>query len=148
MTKFPWKLKYMAKYILKAFFLTTFPSTQKNVQKSMLLHRCCPLRRCETPPSPPAPDPVGIENCKQIYSPLLVFTTQKIATHRTDIISAVCVAFLWSQMQAVIKKVVCSFWYRPRYFACSFFPVTISDRVNKFLKRSNSCSREKEQSED
>ena len=27
-TKFPWKLKYMAKYILKAFFLTTFPSTQ------------------------------------------------------------------------------------------------------------------------
>ena len=27
----------MAKYILKAFFLTTFPATQKkNVQKSML----------------------------------------------------------------------------------------------------------------
>ena len=33
----------MAKYILKAFFLTTFPSTQKHVQKSMLLHWCCPL---------------------------------------------------------------------------------------------------------
>ena len=52
-----------------------------------------PLRRCETPPSPPAPDPVGIENCKQLFSPLLASTTQKIATHNTDIIFAVCVAF-------------------------------------------------------
>ena len=51
------------------------------------------LRRCETPPSPPASDPVGIENCKQLFSPLLAFTTQEIATHNTDIISAVCVAF-------------------------------------------------------
>ena len=42
MTKFPWKLKYMAKYILKVFFLTTFPSTQKKCPK-MLLHWCCPL---------------------------------------------------------------------------------------------------------
>ena len=33
----------MAKYILKAFFLTNFPSTKKNVQKSILLHWCCPL---------------------------------------------------------------------------------------------------------
>ena len=33
MTKFTWKLKYMAKYILKAFFLTTFPSTQKKCPK-------------------------------------------------------------------------------------------------------------------
>ena len=53
------------------------------------------LRRCETPPSPPAPDPVGIENCKQLFSPLLAFTTQKIATHCMDIISAVCVPFFW-----------------------------------------------------
>ena len=53
------------------------------------------LRRCETPPYPPAPDPVGIENCKQFFSPLLAPTTQKIATHNTDIISAVCVAFFW-----------------------------------------------------
>ena len=53
------------------------------------------LRRCETPPFPPIPDPVGIENCKQLFSPLLAFTTQKIATHSTDIISAVCVAFFW-----------------------------------------------------
>ena len=53
------------------------------------------LRRCETPPSPHAPDPVGIENCKQLFSPLLAFTTQKIATHSTDIISAACVAFFW-----------------------------------------------------
>ena len=53
------------------------------------------LRRYETPPSPPAPDPVGIENCKQLFSPLLAFTTQKIATPITDIISAVCVAFFW-----------------------------------------------------
>ena len=37
MTKFPWKLKYIAKYILKAFFLTTFPSTQKKMFKNL----CC-----------------------------------------------------------------------------------------------------------
>ena len=37
MTKFPWKLKYMAKYILKAFCLTTFPSTQKKMSKNL----CC-----------------------------------------------------------------------------------------------------------
>ena len=42
------------------------------------------------------PDPVGIENCKQLFSQLLAFTTQKIATHSTDIISAVCVAFFGS----------------------------------------------------
>ena len=53
------------------------------------------LRLCETPPSPPAPNPVGIENCKQLFSPLLAFTTQKIATHSADIISAACVAFFW-----------------------------------------------------
>ena len=53
------------------------------------------LRLCETSPSPPALDPVGIENCKQLFSPLLAFTTQKIATINTDIISAVCVAFFW-----------------------------------------------------
>ena len=53
------------------------------------------LRLCERPPSPPAPDPVGIENCKQLFSPLLAFTTQKIATHSTDIISAGRVAFFW-----------------------------------------------------
>ena len=51
------------------------------------------LRRCETPHSPPTPDPVGIENCKQLFSQLLAFMTQKIATCRTDIISAVGVAF-------------------------------------------------------
>ena len=51
------------------------------------------LRLCETPPSPPAPDPVGIENCKQLFSPLLAFTTQKIATHSMDIIFAARVAF-------------------------------------------------------
>ena len=37
MTKFPWKLKYMTKYILKAFFLTTLPSTQKKMSKIL----CC-----------------------------------------------------------------------------------------------------------
>ena len=52
-------------------------------------------RLCETTPSPPAPDPVAIENCKQLFSPLLAFTTQKIAIHDTDIIFAVCVAFFW-----------------------------------------------------
>ena len=51
----------------------------------------CNLRLRETP----APDPVGIENCKQLFSPLLAFTTQKIATRSTDIISAARVAFFW-----------------------------------------------------
>ena len=53
------------------------------------------LRLCETPPSPPAPDPVGIENCKQLFLTLLAFTTQKIATRSTDIISAARVPFFW-----------------------------------------------------
>ena len=53
------------------------------------------LRLCETRPFPPAPDPVRIENCKQLFSPLLAFTTQKIAIHSTDIISAGCVAFFF-----------------------------------------------------
>ena len=53
------------------------------------------LRQCETPPSPPYPDPVGIENCKQLFSQLLAFTTQKIARHSTDI-SARAVAFFRS----------------------------------------------------
>ena len=53
------------------------------------------LRRCETPPSPPALDLVGIENCKQLFSPLLSCRTQKIVTNSTDIISAVSVAFFW-----------------------------------------------------
>ena len=37
-------------------------------------------------------DQVGIENSKKLSSQLLTFTTQKIATHSTDIISAVGVA--------------------------------------------------------
>ena len=37
MTKFPGKLKYMAKYILKALILTTFTSTQKKMSKNL----CC-----------------------------------------------------------------------------------------------------------
>ena len=53
------------------------------------------LRRCETPPSPPGPDTAGIENCNQLFSPLLAFTTQKIATHYTNIIFAICGAFFW-----------------------------------------------------
>ena len=53
------------------------------------------VRLCETPPCPPAPDPVSIENCKQLFSPLLAFTTQNRATHSTDIISAAHVVFFW-----------------------------------------------------
>ena len=44
---------------------------------------------------PTYPEPVGIENCKQLFSPLLAFTTQKIATRSTDIISAARVALFW-----------------------------------------------------
>ena len=44
MTKFPWKLKYMAKYILEAFFVTTFPSTQKKCPKIYAVIRVLPLK--------------------------------------------------------------------------------------------------------
>ena len=44
MTKFPWKLKYMAKYILKAFFLTTFPSNQKKCPKIYAVTLVLPLK--------------------------------------------------------------------------------------------------------
>ena len=44
MTKFPWKLKYVAKYILKAFFLTTFPSTQKKCPKIYAVTLVLPLK--------------------------------------------------------------------------------------------------------
>ena len=44
MTKFPWELKYMAKYILKAFFLTTFPSTQKKCPKIYAVILVLPLK--------------------------------------------------------------------------------------------------------
>ena len=43
MTKFPWELKYMAKYILKAFFLTTFLSTQKKCRKIYAVALVLPL---------------------------------------------------------------------------------------------------------
>ena len=44
MTKFPWKLKYMAEYILKAFFLTNFPSTQKKCPKIYAVTLVLPLK--------------------------------------------------------------------------------------------------------
>ena len=50
------------------------------------------LRRCETRLPPPNPDQLDIENCKQLLL-LIAFTTRKIATHSTDIIFAVGVAF-------------------------------------------------------
>ena len=45
MTKFPWKLKYMAKYTLKAFFLTTFPSTQKKCPNIYAVTLVLPLSK-------------------------------------------------------------------------------------------------------
>ena len=45
MTKFPWKLKYIAKYILKAFFLTTFPLTQKKCPIIYAVTLVLPLKR-------------------------------------------------------------------------------------------------------
>ena len=44
MTKFPWNLKYMAKYILKDFFLTSFPSTQKKYPKIYAVTLVLPLK--------------------------------------------------------------------------------------------------------
>ena len=74
------------------------------------------VRRCETPPSPPALDPVGIENCKQRFSPLLAFITQELATRSTDIISAVCVTFFWVVNASRNEKSCLQFFNRPRYF--------------------------------
>ena len=37
-------LKYMARYILKAFFLTTFPSTQKQCPKMYAVTLVLPLK--------------------------------------------------------------------------------------------------------
>ena len=45
MTKFHWKLKYMAKYTLKALFLTTFPSTQKKWPKIYAVTLVLPLKQ-------------------------------------------------------------------------------------------------------
>ena len=80
------------------FIQKSFSCLEKSRNKHLifsLLQSCYPLGRFKTPPSPPTPDPVGIENCKQLFSPLLAFTTKKIATHSTGIISAACVAFFW-----------------------------------------------------
>ena len=63
--------------------------------------------------SPPASDPVGIENCKQLFPQLLAFTTQKLATRRRDIISAVF--FFLSWMQAVMKNINIYFFF---FFEC------------------------------
>ena len=35
------------------------------------------LRLCETPPSPPNLDQVGIKICKQLFSQVLAFTNKK-----------------------------------------------------------------------
>ena len=44
---------------------------------------------------PTCPGPSRYRKLNNFFSPLLAFTTQKIATHSTDIISAACVAFFW-----------------------------------------------------
>ena len=44
MTKFPWKLKYIAKYILKAFVRTAFPLTQKKCPKIYVVTLVLPLK--------------------------------------------------------------------------------------------------------
>ena len=68
------------------------------------------LRLCETPPSPPTLDPVGIKNCKVYFLTLLAFTTHKIATKGLRTSSPLYVLlFFGSSMQAVMKKVVYSF---------------------------------------
>ena len=77
----------ISSYTIKKFYLSVVTSHK---------HVWLLLRRCETPSSPPTLDQVGIENCKQLFSPLLALTTQKIATHSTDTISAVCVPFFGS----------------------------------------------------
>ena len=38
---------------------------------------------------------VGIKNCKQRFSLLLAFTTQKKATHTAEMMSVLCVAIFW-----------------------------------------------------
>ena len=62
------------------------------------------LRRCETPPSPPSPDPVGIKNCKQLFLLLLAFTTQKKATHTAEMMSVLSVAIFWVVNTSIAEK--------------------------------------------
>ena len=62
--------------------------------------------RHSPPPLSPSPHQVGIENCKQLFSQLLAFTTEKIATHSTGIISAVGVA-LFSVVNASCREKSC-----------------------------------------
>ena len=82
------KSKNSVKNAFICYWFTGFPRTtchatfncmksdiQSQLNKNISLFSCA-LRLCETPPSPPAPDPVGIENCKQLFSPLLAFTTR------------------------------------------------------------------------
>ena len=44
MTKFSWRLKYMANYILEVFFLTTSPSTQTKCPKIYAATPVLPLK--------------------------------------------------------------------------------------------------------
>ena len=89
------------------------------------------LRLCETPPSPPAPDPVGIENCKQLFSPLHAFTTQKIATRSTDIISAARVAFFWV-VNATRNEKSCLQFLIPT--AVFHFISNVAIRINRWIE--------------
>ena len=42
---------------------------------------------------PTFPDPVGIQNCEPLFSPLLAYTTKKKATNTAEMMCVLCVAF-------------------------------------------------------
>ena len=74
------------------------------------------IGQIQTTPSPPSPDPFGIENCKQLFSLRFAFTTQKKATHEAEMMYVECVAiFLGCKCKQWWKKLFTVFatdWVR------------------------------------
>ena len=81
--------------------------------------------RCETPPSPPASDPVGIENCKQLFSPLLAFTSHKIATHDLDIIRIMLVRNVSKMILYQLCRYIIKYRTIKRSFSCKWVKKSI-----------------------
>ena len=65
-----------------------------------------PLRLCKTPTSPPNPDQIGIKNCKQIFSQVLAFITNKDNTcSGEDVRTIRCYFFYNHECKQLWKKV-------------------------------------------
>ena len=56
---------------------------------------------------------VDIENCEQLFSRRLAFTTEKSNTYSGDDVRTICGYFLGRKCKQLWKKIVYSFRYRP-----------------------------------